>query len=295
MDLVLPQEVLDFVNNYRVQPNYKHKGMSPGTDGLMAADAKTKESVYNCLRRFFQFARDVLCALPAEERTAAERVERPQVPRNKPAVYLPCEIAAMLGGMPDVELLLFGAVQVFAGLRGCEAIQLEGEDFKRDDDGNWITIFVRYGKRSPQGDGAHRIRRAPITPPLAALLKQLSLPKGRLFKRYRLARYFTEFARLAGISWKHDALRHTFVTYRLLQVKDRGLVAMEAGHTVAVQMDHYEGLVDPAHVKAFWSFVPNAATLPWQARIPDVKTLIRRGAQMHQNPGQEQGDVCTQA
>jgi len=278
IDLVSSESVLLFVDHYRVQPTYKHKGKTPGDDGKFTADRKTKDSVYNCIRRLFAHARDVLAALPADERTAAERVERPQVAPNTPGVYTPREIFAMFGTFPDLEMMLFGAVQAFAGLRPCEAITLSDGDFQRDEHGTYTTILVRHGKRGPRGDGAPRIRQAPITPPLLALLEQLTLPKGRIFRRYRLERYVTEHIRLAGVAYKHDGLRHTFVSYRLLQLKDRNRVALEAGHTVAIQQNHYEGLVNPADVKPFWSFIPSVKSLPWQAKIPDVKTLMRQVA-----------------
>lgn len=283
IDLVNPEEVLRFINGYRVQPTYKHKqkGQTPEKDGLLPADPKTKDSVYNCLRRLFNHARDVLAALPAEERTAAERVERPQVPRNTPEVYVARDAIAILTGLPDQEMLLYAAVQLYAGLRGCEALRLTAGDFSKDENGAYSTIIVRYGKKSPHGNGDYRKRPAPITKPLAALLAQIQLPKGRLFCRYRIAAYLTEYARLAGVTWKHDALRHTFVSYRLLDVKNRDQVAHEAGHTVAVQLDHYDGLVNPADVKPFWEHRQDVTKLPWHAEIPDVKTLIRRVAEMN--------------
>ena len=287
IDLVSPQEVLDFVTGYRVQPIHKHKGRPLEADGKLPANPKTRDSVYNTLRRIFDHARDVLQALPADERTAAERVERPDATRNKPEVYLPREVLAMFGIFPDIEMILLAAVQVFAGLRICEALRLTDADFQRDEAGNYKTVIVRYGKKSPHGDGGYRTRPAPITPPLAALLNQITLPEGPLFKRFRLERYVTEYARLAGVTWKHNALRHTFVSYRLLAVPDRNQVAHEAGHTVTVQLDNYEGLVNVAHVKLFWAFIPSVKDLPWRADIPDIKTLMRQVAKRNEQAGQK--------
>lgn len=282
IDLVSPEDVIDFIERYRVQGTYKHrqKGLVSGPDGLFPADPKTKDAVYNCLRRLFEHARNVLAALPSEERTAVERVERPQVPRNTPEVYVARDVFAILNGLPDRQMLLYAAVQFYAGLRGCEARRLTGEDFLKDEAGNYTTIIVRYGKKSANGNGGYRKRPAPITTPLAALLKQIELPTGKIFNRYRIERYLTEYARLAGVTWKHDALRHTFVSYRLLTVKDREQVAHEAGHTVATQLDHYDGLVNPADIRPFWLFVPDGSKQVWQATIPNIKTLMRQVEQL---------------
>lgn len=279
IDLMSPKQVLEFVDGYRVQLTYRNKGIQPGTDGLMPATRKTKDSVYNFLRRFFDFARDVLEALPAGERTPAERVERPQVPPNQPAIFTLREVSSLFSVLPDGEMTLFAAVQVFAGLRPYEAIRLKGEDFQTDEHGNLVTILVRCGKKSSHVHAACRVRHAPITPPLKKLLGQVTLPSGLLFKRCRIESYLTEYARVARLVWKHDVLRHTFVSFRLLTVKNRQQVALEAGHTVSIQEGHYEGLVQPADVGPFWNFAPAAGNLPWQAQIPSIKKLARQRQQ----------------
>jgi hypothetical protein len=75
---------------------------------------------------------------------------------------------------------------------------------------------------------------------------------------------------------KHDAFRHTWVSFRLEVIKDRNQVAIEAGHTTDVQMDSYEGLVLTTDVKPYWAYVPSVEGLPWHAKIPPVTTLRYR-------------------
>jgi integrase len=282
IDLVMPETVKQFVVSYRVVPVGTRKAEQAGTDGLVAATPKTKDAVYNALRGLFIFARDILCALPSEERTAPQRMKRPKRSRRTPDIFTPDEVAAILGVLPDLEFVLFAAVQAFAGLRGCEAMQLRGEDFIPDPEqnGKLTQIKVAFPKRNAHGDGTSRIRFVPITEPLADLLGKLTLPAGKIFKRTALVASLPHYARLAGVEWKHDALRHSFVTYRLLATKNRPMVAMEAGHTVLVQLEHYEGLAKAEDVKPYWAtIIPNAGRR-WQTTLPCCRTLEKQLAKL---------------
>jgi hypothetical protein len=245
---------------------------------MIPAEQKTKQALYNCLAALFRHARDLLQALPAEERTAVERLDRPEAKLKIPQVYLPRNIAACFGVLPDVELILFVAVQVYAGLRPCEARDLFSDDIVPDDQGIPVAILVRHhiAKQTATSSDQVRTRKAPITPPLAALLRAIKLPKGKLFPRTNMQSYALEFLCQAGVAPKHDAFRHTWVSFRLEVIKDRNQVAIEAGHTTDVQMDSYEGLVLTTDVKPYWAYVPSVEGLPWHAKIPPVTTLRYR-------------------
>ena len=58
-----------------------------------------------------------------------------------------------------------------------------------------------------------------------------------------LQRRRARLVKRAGITWKHNALRHSFVSYRLADLQDDNQVALEAGHSVSILHRHYKQLV----------------------------------------------------
>ena len=47
-------------------------------------------------------------------------------------------------------------------------------------------------------------------------------------------------------AWKHNAMRHSFISYRLAEVNDTAKVSLEAGNTPQMIFKHYRELVRPA-------------------------------------------------
>jgi len=83
-------------------------------------------------------------------------------------------------------------------------------------------------------------------------------------------------ASAANFCWKHDALRHSFISYRLPIVKNRPQVAYEAGHEIPAQIEHYEGLVEECDVPKWWNFTVNVAGLPFTLNQQIVGTKLFR-------------------
>ena len=56
--------------------------------------------------------------------------------------------------------------------------------------------------------------------------------------------------------WKHNALRHSFISYRVAQIKNMAEVALEAGNSPGMIFKHYHELVQPEAAKAWFSITP---------------------------------------
>ena len=56
--------------------------------------------------------------------------------------------------------------------------------------------------------------------------------------------------------WKHNALRHSFISYRVSQCKNVAQVALEAGNSPQMIFQHYKELVQPDAAKAWFSLRP---------------------------------------
>lgn len=65
----------------------------------------------------------------------------------------------------------------------------------------------------------------------------------------------------AGLTWRPDICRHTFISNRLQIVKNDGQVAREGGTSEEVIYRHYHELVEPADARK-WAALrpPKAAT-----------------------------------
>jgi hypothetical protein len=57
--------------------------------------------------------------------------------------------------------------------------------------------------------------------------------------------------------WKHNALRHSFISYRVAQTQNVAQVALEAGNSPQMIFRHYRELVRPADAKTWFSLAPD--------------------------------------
>jgi integrase len=69
-----------------------------------------------------------------------------------------------------------------------------------------------------------------------------------------------ETAQIEGwpaFAWKHNALRHSFISYRVADIQNVAQVALEAGNSPQMIFKHYRELVRPAEAKAWFAIEPN--------------------------------------
>ncbi len=68
-----------------------------------------------------------------------------------------------------------------------------------------------------------------------------------------------ETAKIEGwpaFAWKHNALRHSFISYRMAAIQNVAQVALEAGNSPQMIFKHYRELVRPAEAKAWFAIEP---------------------------------------
>ena len=61
----------------------------------------------------------------------------------------------------------------------------------------------------------------------------------------------------AKITWKHNVLRHSFISYRLALVQDVNRVALEAGTSPAMIFRHYRELATPEQAHTWFAIAPS--------------------------------------
>ena len=60
----------------------------------------------------------------------------------------------------------------------------------------------------------------------------------------------------APFAWKHNALRHSFISYRVAETQDAAKVSLEAGNSPQMIFKHYRELVRPDAAKAWFAITP---------------------------------------
>ena len=60
----------------------------------------------------------------------------------------------------------------------------------------------------------------------------------------------------AKIKWKQNALRHSFISYRLAEIQDVNRVSLEAGNSPQMIFRHYRELATPEQARTWFSIAP---------------------------------------
>jgi hypothetical protein len=63
-------------------------------------------------------------------------------------------------------------------------------------------------------------------------------------------------ARKIGITWPHNGLRHSYISYRIALVKDAAKVALEAGNSPDIIFKHYRELVTEEAAETWFAISP---------------------------------------
>ena len=141
----------------------------------------------------------------------------------------------------------FLAIAAFAGLRSSEISRLD-----------WKNVNFERGFIEVRAETCKtRARRlVPISDNLTAWLKPFALPSGPVVPYRGIANVFARIAVRAGVEWKKNALRHSFVSYRLAQTSDPARTALEAGHDQNILFRHYREVVTPQMSAKWFAIMP---------------------------------------
>lgn len=60
----------------------------------------------------------------------------------------------------------------------------------------------------------------------------------------------------AKVKWKRNGLRHSFISYRLAEIKNVHQVSLEAGNSPQMVFAHYRQLVTETQAKEWFEIVP---------------------------------------
>lgn len=165
-------------------------------------------------------------------------------------IWTPEEMAALLAHCPPAALPAM-AISAFAGLRNAEVTRLDWKEVHLDD--GFIEVPATKAKTASR-------RLAPCPANLVAWLRSHAKATGRVWPHHNNTTHtaYGEAARAANLTWRENALRHSFVSYRLAEIQDVAKVALEAGNSPVMIFGHYRELVRPADAKRWFDIRPPA-------------------------------------
>jgi integrase len=174
-------------------------------------------------------------------------------------IFRPEEMARVLAAASD-NLIPFLTIGAFAGLRHAEIQRLDWSEVRLEDG----FIEVKAGKAKT----ASR-RLVPITDNLRKWLLPHHKPQGPVCLYASMSKQLLWIAEdvdkawkkenpPGSFVWKHNALRHSFISYRVADVKNAAQVALEAGNSPRMIFSNYRELVRPTDAKKWFSIEPKA-------------------------------------
>ena len=179
-----------------------------------------------------------------------------------PDIFTPEEASSLLVNSQD-DVLAFHALGLFAGLRVAEIHRLDWSDV--DLESGFITISASKSKTRSR-------RLVPILDNLRAWLAPIAKKSGEIIKsdfrkrqeRARNGAGFTPEIEGGASSqklkaWPQNALRHSYVSYRLADTSNAASTALECGHSQEVLHQHYKELVKPKDAVRFFALRPKTS------------------------------------
>lgn len=209
--------------------------------------SRTRKNARAVLLRFFKWAKArkyIPRSFDFKEGVAVVKAHEGEI-----EIYTPDELQKLLANAQE-SIVPFVAIAAFAGLRHAEIGRLDWAQI--DFDEGHIEVKAANSKTRSR-------RLVPLLPVLKAWLKPYRKKSGRICSREDMGDSLLWLAEKTEMPWKHNGLRHSFISYRLAIVKAEGQVALEAGNSPTVIFKNYRQLVKDAAAEAWFAVMPPAA------------------------------------
>lgn len=218
-------------------------------DGLAA---KTKNNVIAGVRELFSYAKKQRYV--PKDFDQLDAVEMFEEGDGEILIFTPAEMSEMMKHA-DERIVPALAIGAFAGLRRSEVMKLDWGQISLSR--RHIIVSSTSAKKTKRG---RQRRIVPVVPNLLAWLSPFSKRSGRVIEMEEDNYCDLRMAAVeaAGFEWRKNALRHSFISYRVAQVKDVAQVALEAGNSPQVIFSNYREIVTPADAKRWFAIAPKA-------------------------------------
>ena len=212
-------------------------------------EGRTKNNYRQAINILFEFAKKEKYL--TRDNAVMDEVEEAAEADFEIEIFTPDEVEKLLKHAPD-NLLPVLAIGAFAGLRTSEIERLDWQDVKFDAG----CVVVQKGKVRTKRGRARRI--VPMLPNLKAWLKKVAKESGPVWPQSSpyLFELQSRTAEDAKVPWKHNALRHSFISYRVATIKNVDQVALEAGNSPEMIFEHYRELVTADAAEKWFGIQP---------------------------------------
>ena len=188
-------------------------------------------------------------------------------------IFTATEISKLIENADD-RLLPYIVIGAFAGLRGAEIQRLD-----------WGEIDLEEGFIEVKAENAKTdVRRlVPIKPNLKSWLNECRKKSGRVCVFGNVVNQLMKLVAKINkalpkdtpakekMKWKKNALRHSYISYRVAECADVARVADESGNSPAVIKSNYLKRVKPDQAKEWFNVLPaNSADQAKIATIPAI-------------------------
>jgi integrase len=206
-----------------------------------------------------------------------EAVPTAKVAATEIEIFRPQEMSQLLAAA-RTELVPFLAIGAFAGLRHAEIRRLDWHEVRLEE--GFIEVKAQKAKTASR-------RLVPVAENLKAWLLPYWRVNGPVCAMGYLSGPLADLGQAAGVPWKHNALRHSYISYRVAEVQNVAQVALEAGNSPKLIFQHYRELVRPAEAKAWFAITPgqreNLVALGRTALAPAAEAAAGLGHALHRS------------
>jgi integrase len=178
------------------------------------------------------------------------RVEKRTEKPSPVEIFTPSELTALFkNASPEIATCI--ALSAFCGLRSQEILSLEWSDVDRRP--GFVEIAASKSKTQTR-------RLVPISDNLSRWLAIAPRNAARVWQHSK-AWFFEAIRNTASdakLTWKQNALRHSFISYRLAEIQDVNRVALEAGNSPQMIFRHYRELATPEQARTWFEIKPES-------------------------------------
>lgn len=208
---------------------------------------RTKTNHRASLMRLFNFAieKDLLpkaMANPVDKSTTYKAELT-----GSPGIFSPQELNKLFESV-EPEWMPYLAIGAFAGLRTAELSRLEWGDVRLDE--KVIILDARHTKTK-------RRRVAHMPENLVAWLESYGgIREGLICPNKNPNKMTNRLSKDAKVEWKHNALRHSYITYQMAILRDAAKVAEQCGNSPEQVQANYKANATESQAKAWFSITP---------------------------------------
>lgn len=161
-------------------------------------------------------------------------------------IFTPTEMASLLE-KAEPDLVPYLAIGAFAGLRAAEILRLDWQEV--DLEGGHIEVKARKAKTASR-------RLVPVPENLKRWLTLHHQGEGKVVRLQSVSHLLSALAKESEVTWKHNALRHSCISYRVAQIQNVAQVALEAGNSPQIIFSNYREVVKPTAAVKWFSIEP---------------------------------------